>query len=63
MQNYNRRSFVNHFFQLLLVFLLLISGASKASPIQEDQVPSSLQPWIDWVLFDVKDYQCPFLYN
>jgi len=46
---------------LLFITLLLISGILSA---REDVViPEPLKPWKDWVLYDIKDNDCPFLFR
>lgn len=45
----------------LLGFLLTLPAA--AGPLQRDQVPASLQPWVDWALRDAESARCPLLYN
>ena len=34
-----------------------------ARPLIPEQVPKPLTPWINWVLYEHQDYQCPFIYN
>lgn len=45
----------------LSLFLLLLSGSVAAN--DEIAIPDSLKSWKGWVLQDVKDHDCPFLYN
>lgn len=47
------------------VLFALISGMgpSAAVPLEPDEVPAPLKPWIDWVLGSVQGHECPFLYN
>jgi len=48
----------------LLLFLLLLTCLSvQAASLPIDKVPPSLKPWVDWVLFDQTDYECPFWYG
>lgn len=35
----------------------------QAAPLSVDEVPGPLEPWVDWVLHEVPDRDCPFLYN
>ena len=34
-----------------------------AQPLDPEDVPEPLKPWIDWVLYGEADYQCPFVYS
>jgi hypothetical protein len=43
--------------------ILCWANLSHADSLKPEEVPSPLQPWIDWVLHDVDDYTCPFHYN
>ncbi|MGR9105313.1 MAG: hypothetical protein ACU843_00125 [Gammaproteobacteria bacterium] len=47
----------------ILVAVLWCPIAACANPLAENEVPRPLQPWIDWVLQDIPDYRCPFVYN
>lgn len=47
----------------LVLLLLCFEPVVQAAQLSADRVPEPLQPWIDWVLQDERDYQCPFLYN
>lgn len=47
-----------------LVFILLtISLNLAAKTLQKSAVPAPLKPWVDWVLFDEQQRECPFIYN
>jgi len=47
-----------------LVFLVSAGlTLAHAAPLSPEQVPEALQPWIGWVLQDVQERDCPFLYN
>jgi hypothetical protein len=48
---------------LTILFTVIFSWHVQAKPLTAAQVPEPLQAWIDWVLQDVDDYQCPILYN
>ncbi|MGD9000639.1 MAG: hypothetical protein PVF75_09510, partial [Granulosicoccaceae bacterium] len=50
-------------FPLPLLLLMYLLSPVQAAPLPPEQVPVPLQPWVDWVLYDVKDHECPFLYN
>ncbi|OQW91926.1 MAG: hypothetical protein BWK79_15780, partial [Beggiatoa sp. IS2] len=45
---------------LLLAHLATPCWADKLSP---QEIPTALQPWINWVLYDYPDYTCPRYYN
>jgi hypothetical protein len=45
----------------LFLLLLLFSQLTQATILTVDKVPEPLKPWIDWVLLDEGDYNCPFL--
>ena len=45
------------------IFILFTSLVITAHAKQDIAIPESLKPWQDWVLHDVKDYDCPFLYS
>ncbi|MEA3410682.1 MAG: hypothetical protein U9R74_03990 [Pseudomonadota bacterium] len=57
------RNFVSRFGIGLLLGCHLVAGSSVSAPLQPEQVPESLQPWIDWALFDVEDRECPVAYR
>lgn len=47
-----------------IVFMILMSTPIvMAKPLTPEQVPEPLKPWIDWVLRDQSDRNCPFFYN
>jgi hypothetical protein len=46
---------------LLLLLLLFFSGNLFAN--NDVAIPEPLKPWKDWVLYDVKDNDCPFLFR
>lgn len=53
-----------------LLFLGLLLGlflgnliSVVAAPLQPQDVPEPLRPWIKWSLYDHKEQDCPFLYN
>ncbi len=49
---------------LSLVFiLLLLSFNLVAKTLNKENVPAPLKPWVNWVLFDEKKRNCPFVYN
>ena len=47
----------------LVLLLISLSFNLVAKPFTTNDVPQPLKPWVDWVLFDVKQADCPFLYN
>ena len=47
----------------VIVWALSVLGTGAAAPLQPDDVPDPLKPWIDWVVADDKQRLCPFLYN
>ena len=49
--------------KLIIVTWLLTAVSLQASPLHPDQVPEPLKPWINWVLHEQKQFNCPFLYN
>lgn len=42
---------------------LWLSSNAHAAPLSPENVPLPLKPWIDWVLQDKEELNCPFLYN
>lgn len=49
---------------LSLVFILLSFSLNlSAKTLNKSDVPSPLKPWVDWVLFDEKQRDCPFIHN
>ncbi|MCD2449817.1 hypothetical protein GO003_005395 [Methylicorpusculum oleiharenae] len=50
-------------FRFLLISLWLATGWAHAEPLKQDLVPEPLKPWVDWVLKDHPNLDCPFLYN
>ncbi|CAK0768883.1 membrane hypothetical protein [Gammaproteobacteria bacterium] len=50
--------------KVLWSFLLFLTCLSvPAAPLSIEKVPQSLKPWVDWVLSDQTDYECPFEYR
>jgi hypothetical protein len=46
------------------LFLVLLCIAPLSGPaVATVPVPEPLRPWVDWVLHDAPQAQCPFLYN
>ncbi|MFO7884876.1 MAG: hypothetical protein R6U68_08650 [Desulfobacteraceae bacterium] len=62
---------LKHFVVLIFFISALIfnpvsissSFGAAADPLSRDQVPKPLKPWIDWVLHDHEEVQCPVIYN
>lgn len=52
---------MSRYFFFLLLYVL--STIAPATALTEDNVPDPLKPWVNWVLQDEKQFQCPFLYN
>ena len=50
------------YLSLILVFFSLSVNLS-AKTLNKSDVPSPLKPWVNWVLFDDKQRDCPFIYN
>jgi len=50
------------YLSLIFIFLSLSVNLS-AKTLNKSDVPSPLKPWVDWVLFDEKQRDCPFIYN
>ncbi len=51
------------FFSLLTLLVSLWSSSIVAQPLTPEQVPEPLKPWVEWVLKDAPERNCPFLYN
>ncbi|MDP3010031.1 MAG: hypothetical protein Q8N30_13305 [Methylococcales bacterium] len=47
----------------LVVSLLFFTSFTQAKPLAPDKVPDELKPWINWVLQEQPERDCPFLYN
>ena len=47
----------------LVVSLLFFMSFVQAKPLAPDKVPDELKPWINWVLQEQPERDCPFLYN
>lgn len=53
--------FSSHIIVFLILNLVFASAVGK--PIDPEQIPEPLKPWVDWVLYDQQQSICPFLYN
>ncbi len=42
---------------------LLLGGMVQAAPITDQQIPAPLKPWVNWVLYNQDQYNCPSAYN
>jgi hypothetical protein len=42
---------------------ILFTIYADAKPLSPEQVPEPLKPWVNWVLQDQPEFDCPFLYN
>ena len=45
----------------IFLFLLFFTHFIQAAPLSNDNVPEPLKPWIEWVLADETNHNCPFL--
>jgi len=45
------------------LFIALFFICTPALALTPDKIPAPLQPWIDWVLEDEQNLDCPFVYN
>lgn len=50
-------------YKIILYLGLLLAFKASALPLARQEVPEPLSPWVDWVLYDQYDYQCPFSYS
>lgn len=48
---------------LFFVLTLQLSIAYATTPLETYKIPKPLKPWVDWVLQDEINYQCPFFFN
>ncbi len=44
-------------------FALLLPNLAGTRPLPPEAVPEPLKPWIDWVLWEHQERDCPILYN
>ncbi|MBI2799644.1 MAG: hypothetical protein HYX63_05065 [Gammaproteobacteria bacterium] len=49
--------------QWLLSLLLAFALGAGAEALAPEAVPAPLKPWIPWVLQDIHDRECPYLFN
>ena len=47
----------------LILASFLVGSASLAVAAEDIAIPEPLKPWKQWVLHDVKDNDCPFLFR
>lgn len=47
----------------LVLLIALCPSIAFAKPLTTEQVPEPLKPWINWVLEDHPERNCPFIYN
>ena len=47
----------------LCLAMLILCTVTYAGPLPPDEVPEPLQPWMNWVLLDHPQQECPLLYN
>ena len=48
-------------YSLLIILLMVVAGDLSAN--KDIAVPDQLKPWQGWVLHDIEDNDCPFLYK
>lgn len=48
---------------VLLLLTMVATLTARAAPLPPDQVPDPLKPWVNWVLQDAPDRNCPRLYS
>ena len=46
-----------------LLLVLLFSMTVQAAPITDKNIPDTLKPWVDWVLYNQDQHNCPAAYN
>ncbi len=46
-----------------LLLVLLFSTTAQTAPISNEQIPNTLKPWVDWVLYNQDQQNCPSAYN
>lgn len=51
------------FIRLVTLWCLLSLGSAWAAPLKPEQVPEPLKPWVDWVMQDETQHDCPYAYN
>ncbi|WP_428356747.1 hypothetical protein [Methyloprofundus sp.] len=49
--------------RLIWLFFLFTLTPTPAYSISMQDIPEPLKPWVNWVLDESPDYQCPFFYN
>ncbi len=54
---------MHHFIRCLILFFLFSSQPVAATPDYRQHVPSELEPWVDWVLWEHKELACPVSYQ
>lgn len=54
---------MRHFIRGLILFFLFSSQTVTATPDYRQHVPSELEPWVDWVLWEHKELACPVSYQ
>ena len=50
-------------FRLWFWLIVVFTASVQAAPLKPEQVPEPLKPWVNWVLKDTPDRDCPFIYN
>ncbi|MBT6277029.1 MAG: hypothetical protein HOI95_23205 [Chromatiales bacterium] len=44
---------------LFVLGMVVAAQNALTKPLPQDQVPTPLLPWVDWVLFDAPEARCP----
>jgi hypothetical protein len=52
---------INQSFSWIVILFSILAANAQAK--QDIAIPEPLKPWQEWVLQDVKDHDCPFLYS
>ncbi|MDD2760267.1 MAG: hypothetical protein PHH11_08220 [Methylomonas sp.] len=47
----------------LFLLLALTTGIYPAQAFDQQNIPDLLKPWVNWVMADNPEYQCPFFYG
>ena len=54
---------MRYFIRGLILLFLFYSQSTLAEPEYRQHVPSALEPWVDWVLWEHKELACPVSYQ
>lgn len=47
----------------IIILVCILSVPAVGTPIPLESIPEPLKPWVDWVLYDEGEYQCPLIYS